>query len=60
MPDKNIAAMVQTLTEQNKVMIEIMKTQSDKNETPSPSNFTRRPAEIQQLSSKIKIIPHNR
>ena len=36
-------------------MIEMMKTQSDKNEIPGSFNFTKRPAEIQQQSSKIKV-----
>ena len=40
MPDKDITVMVKTLTEQNKAMIEMMKTQSDKSL-----------AEIQQRSS---------
>ena len=42
-----MAVMVKTLTEQNKAMIEMMKTQSDKNEIPGPSNFSKRPTEIQ-------------
>ena len=36
-------------------MIEMMKTQSDKNKIIGPSNLTKRPAEIQQQSSKIKV-----
>ena len=40
----------------------MMKTESDKKETPGPSNLAKRPAEIQQQSSKItytkfKMIP---
>ena len=31
MPDKDIAAMMKTLAEQNKALTEIMKTESDKN-----------------------------
>ena len=50
MPDKDMAVMVKTLTEQNKAM---MKTQSDKNEIPGPSNFAKKPTEIQQQSLKI-------
>ena len=34
--------------------MKIMKNQCDKNETPGPSNLAKRPAEIQQQSSKIK------
>ena len=59
MPDKDMAVMVKTLIEQNKTMIEIMKTQSDKNETPCPSNFAKPPAEMQQQSSKIKVTKFN-
>ena len=55
MTGKDMAAMVKTLTEQNKAMIEMMKTQSDKNVIPRTSNFAKRTAEIQQQSSKIKV-----
>ena len=41
MPDKDMTVMVKTLTDQNKVMIERMKTLSDKNEPPDPSNFAK-------------------
>ena len=34
MSDKDMAVMVKTLTKQNKAMIKMMKTQSDKNEIP--------------------------
>ena len=47
-----MVVMVKTLMEQNKAMVEMMKTQSDKNKIPDPSNFAKRPAEIQK-SSKI-------
>ena len=46
-----MAVIRKTLTEQNKAMIEMMKTQYNKNEIPRPSNFGKRPAEIQQQSS---------
>ena len=36
-----MAVMVKTLTDQNKAMMEIMKTLSDKSETPGPSNFAK-------------------
>ena len=39
---------VETLIEQNKAMIEMMRTQSDKCEIPDPSNLAKEPAEIQQ------------
>ena len=58
MPDKDMAVM-KTLTEQNKAMIEMMKTQSYKTEIISPSNFAKRPAEIQQQSSTIKVTKLN-
>ena len=54
-----MAVMVKILTEKNKTMIEMMKTQSDKNEIPGPSNFVKRPAEIQQQISKIKWTKFN-
>ena len=39
--------MVKILIEPNKAMIDMMKTQSDKNEIPGSSNLAKRPAEIQ-------------
>ena len=59
MTGKDMAAMVKTLTEQNKAMIEMMKTQSDKNEIPGPFNFTKRKGGIQQQSPKIKVTKFN-
>ena len=50
-----MAEIVKTLIEQNKAMMETMETRSDKNETSGPSNLTKRPAEIQQQISKIKV-----
>ena len=43
--------MVKTLIEQNRVMIEKMKTQCDKSEITGPSYLVKRPAEIQQQRS---------
>ena len=54
--DPSLVIMVKTLTEQNKVMIEMMKTQSDKSDIPCRSNLVKRKAEIQQQSSKMKVI----
>ena len=45
-----MAVMVKIITEQNKAMTERIKTLSDKNDFPGPSNFTKSPAEIQQQS----------
>ena len=42
--------MAKILIEQNKAMIEMMKTQSDKNDILGPSNLAKRPTEIQQQS----------
>ena len=39
MPGKDMAVMVKTLTEQNKTVIEMMKTRSDRNKIPAPSKF---------------------
>ena len=39
MPDKDMTVMVKTLIDQNKAMVETMKTQSNKREIPGPSNF---------------------
>ena len=55
MPDNDMAEMMKTLIEQNKAMLEMMKNESEKDETPDPSNLAKRPAEIQQRSSKIKV-----
>ena len=54
-----MSKMLKILIEQNKAMIVMMKTQSDKNETPGPSNLAKRPAEIQQRCSKIKVTKLN-
>ena len=43
----DMSEMLKTLMEQNKVMFEIMKTQSDKNVTSGPSNLAKRPADMQ-------------
>ena len=51
MPDEDIADMVKSLIEQNKAVMEMIKFQYDINETPGPSNFAKRPSEIQQQSS---------
>ena len=40
-----MSEMLKTLIEQNKTMIEMMKPQSDKNETPWRSNVAKRPAD---------------
>ena len=45
-----MAVMVKILTEQNKAMAERMKTVTDKNDFPGPSNLTKSPAEIQEQS----------
>ena len=42
--------MVKTLIEQNKGMMEMIKSQHDINDTPGPSNLAKRLAEIQQQS----------
>ena len=36
------AEMMKTLTDQKKAMNEIIKTSSDENETPGPSNFAKK------------------
>ena len=54
-----MAVMVKILTEANKKKIEMIKTQSDKSEIPGPSNLAKRPAEIQQQMSKIKVTKFN-
>ena len=59
MPDKDMAAMVKSLIEQNKAVMEIIKFQYDINETPGPSNLTKRLSEIQQQSSQIKVTKFN-
>ena len=41
-----MAEMVKKLAEQKKAMIEMMKTQSDWNDIPDPSNFAKIAAEI--------------
>ena len=50
-----MADILKTSIEQNKAMIKMMKTQSDKNEILGPSNLVKRPAEIQQQSLQIKL-----
>ena len=55
MPDNGMAEMIKSLIEQNKAMIDMMKYQSLKNSTPGTFNLVKRPAEIQQQSSKIKV-----
>ena len=47
--------MLKTSIEQKKAMNEMMKTQSDKNETPGPSKLAKKPAELQQQSSKTNL-----
>ena len=42
MPDNDMTVMVKTLTDQSKAMIKMMKTESDKNKTPGPSNFAKK------------------
>ena len=59
MPDKDMADMVKLIIEQNKAIVGIIKSQSDINETPGPSNLSKRPAEIQQQKSKIKVTKFN-
>ena len=44
MPDEDIAAMVKSLIEQNKAVMEMIKFQYDINETPGPSNLAKRPS----------------
>ena len=59
MPDKDIADMMKTLIKQNKAMMEMITFQYDINETPGPFNFVKRPAEVQQQSSQIKVTKFN-
>ena len=59
MPDKIMADMVKTLIEENKAMMEMIQFQYDINETPSPSNLAKRPAEVQQQISQIKVSKFN-
>ena len=59
MPDKDMADMVKSLIEQYKVAMEMIKFLYDINETPGPSNLAKRPSEIQQQSSQIKVTKFN-
>ena len=59
MADKDMAAMVKLLIEQNKAVMEMIKFQYDINETPGLSNLAKRPSEIQQRSSQIKVTKFN-
>ena len=52
MPDKD---MVQSLIEQNKAVMEIIKFQYNINETSVPSNLDKRPSEIQLQIVQIKV-----
>ena len=51
MPDKDNAVLVKTVIKQNKAMLEMMKTQSDKSEFPGPSILAGRQLEY---SNKVK------
>ena len=42
MPDKDMAVIVKTLTDQNKAIIEMMKTESGKDKTSDPYNFAKK------------------
>ena len=44
MTDKDMADIVDTLIEQNKAVMEMIKFQYDINETPGPSNLAKRPS----------------
>ena len=59
MPHKDMAAMVKSLIEQNGAVMEMIKFQYDTNETLGPSNLVKRPSEIQQQSSQIKVSKFN-
>ena len=51
--------MVKSLIDQNKTVMEIIKFQYDINEIPGPFNFAKRPSEIQQQKSPIKVTKFN-
>ena len=50
-----MAVMVKTLTDQNKAMLEMMKTWSYKNETPGPPNFAKNASWNTQTKLKSKV-----
>jgi len=50
-----MAAVVKSLIEQNKAVMEIIKFQYDLNETPGPSNLAKRPSKNPAISSQTKL-----